>query len=389
MLVMRRGKLVIGKHQIFAVLLIAAFVAQCVWVIWKLPLQLSEQDHIWAGRQQLEYAANPRAFKHTPLPNVLAAAALKVDVQRNTNARVIPSADSVMQQVRRMRLFARIPFVLIGIMFAVSIWYVSRRLFGNAGGYITLALFCFSPMMVLNAATVNEVGPSAWGIFGVIFTAIAISHNLYAPWKKWRYRTVLLSLAAAIAITSHPAAMLLIPVALLFMLYLAPGRRLPAIAIIVIVILFAAVAVHFAYGFNIRGMQNGIDMRDWVKYTPAESRAAVLGEGSVFLSRLNPANALMIVVSFVAFLVWGRTRYFGNAAPLMVGGGLLYLALVTPMTTTAAIWAMPFLFVFIGGIWADLIESNRGKWAIGIAVLMIAESAWFSWKMLGNVIAKG
>lgn len=383
---MRRGKLVVGKHQIFAALLIAAFVAQCVWVIWKLPLQQSEQDHLWAGRQQIEYGSNPRTYKHTPLPNLMAAAPLKIDANRVFQK--APSKEHIENEVRRMRIKVRVPFVIIGALFAASIWYVSRRLFGNAGGYVTLALFCFSPMMVLNAATINEAGPSAWGIFGVIFTGIAISHNLYAPWRKWRYRTLLMSLAAAIAVTSHPAALLIIPVAVVFMLYLAPGRRFAAIGVVLVVVAVVVLAIHLAYGFNIRVMMNGIDLREWVTYTPGTSRAAVLAPDGLYVSRLNPATAFMFVVSLLTFVVWRRTRYFGNAAPLLVGGGLLYAALVTPLTITVAMWAMPFLYVFIGGVWADLIESNRGKWALGIVLVILAESAWFSWQMLEKVIVR-
>jgi len=37
-------------------------------------------------------------------------------------------------------------------MLGGSLWYVARRLYGNAGGYIALALYCFSPAMIVNVA---------------------------------------------------------------------------------------------------------------------------------------------------------------------------------------------------------------------------------------------
>ncbi|MEO6120199.1 MAG: hypothetical protein ABIP12_05860, partial [Terriglobales bacterium] len=79
---------------------------------------------------------------------------------------------------------------------------------------------------------------------------------------------------------------------------------------------------------------------------------------------------------------WKRSRYFGNTSPLLVLVGLLYLSLITPMTGISAVWALPFIFVFIGGIWADLLES-RGKWfAAAAVVILLGENAWLCWKVL-------
>jgi hypothetical protein len=55
-----------------------------------------------------------------------------------------------------------------------------------------------------------------------------------------------------------------------------------------------------------------------------------------------------------------RSRYFGNTAPL-----LMVLALL-PLYTTQVIsapwfWAMPFLFTFVGGVFADALESRQRK----------------------------
>ena len=38
-----------------------------------------------------------------------------------------------------LRWPARLPFVLIGLLVGGSLWYVARRLYGNAGGYVALA----------------------------------------------------------------------------------------------------------------------------------------------------------------------------------------------------------------------------------------------------------
>src|SRR5207248_4117713 len=40
---------------------------------------------------------------------------------------------------------AHLPFLFFGVMLGASLWYVARRLYGNAGGYFALVLYCFAP----------------------------------------------------------------------------------------------------------------------------------------------------------------------------------------------------------------------------------------------------
>lgn len=367
--------IVVGTPQIFALLLLAAYAAQCVALMARVPFSLIEQDHIWAGRQQLEYGAAPRSFRYSPLPNVLAAAPMRIDANRVPAKN--PTQESVRKEVRRLRWLLRTPFLIIGILLGVSVWYVARRLYGNAGGYVALSLYCFSPAMVLRGASIQEQSPAAWGIFGIVFTAIAISHNLYAPWRKWRYRTLLLSVAIAMAISSHPAAILVLPIALVFMLYLAHGRRWAAGIVMVIATLIGLALAFVAYGSHPGAMLNGIDLRDWIRYTPQGAQQVLLSDPRNLFERFNPAVLLLLGVSLLTYLIWKRTRYFGNTAPLLVWGALLYWALVSPMALIASVWALPILFVFIGGIWADLLETRHKMWVAGALLLILAENAYF------------
>src|SRR5437868_8446393 len=100
------------------------------------------------------------------------------------------------------------PYVVFGGLLGASVWYVSRRLYGNAGGYIALALYCFSPAVIL-ASTLWFAEPNiagTWGTFGAVFTAIAVSHTLYAPREvvlwNWR-RILLLGVSLGLATGSH------------------------------------------------------------------------------------------------------------------------------------------------------------------------------------------
>jgi hypothetical protein len=378
-----RSHIVVGRHQIMALLLLTCFAVLCWRVAPRLPFTSAEQDHIWAGRQQIENGVVPRAFRYTPLVNLMAAAPMRIDANRVLQRE--PTPQHVRAEVQRLRWMLRVPFILCGIFLGVSVWYVARRLYGNTGGYIALLLYCFSPAMVFYAATIHEAIPSAWGVFGVIFGAIAISHNLYAPWRKWRYRTVLLSVAAALAIAAHPTAILLLPIAVAFMIYLAPGRRWAVAVVTLLMLLISGIFVYAAYNFTPRALLNGIDLRDWISYTPALARAAIVGDVHNLSLRFNPALLFGLIISVGTYIVWRRTRYFGNTAPLLIGGGLLYWALISPLALTASIWALPFVFVFIGGIWADLIETPLRKWVFAALAIFLLENAWYCWVMVRAV----
>src|ERR1700688_34407 len=131
---------------------------------------------------------------------------------------------------------ARAPYLVFGVLLGASLWYVSRRLYGNAGGYIALTLYCFSPA-ILRSSTLYSAPPemgAAWGAFRTIFTAIAVAHTLYAPREVviWNWlRILLLGLSLALAIGSQFSLIFLVPIALGFMLYLAPTRQRAAVAI--------------------------------------------------------------------------------------------------------------------------------------------------------------
>ena len=76
-----------------------------------------------------------------------------------------------------------------------------------------------------------------------------------------------------------------------------------------------------------------------------------------------------------------RTRYFGNTAPLIAG---FVLHLIGHDGAQAAIWALPFVFTFIGGIFADLLETRRRRlvsWALlgsGAVYAALAAAAVFT-----------
>jgi hypothetical protein len=89
-------------------------------------------------------------------------------------------------------------------------------------------------------------------------------------------------------------------------------------------------------------------------------------------------------VALVAYCSWGRARYFGNAAPLLVASLFLALALGMPHYPGLVfqLLAVPFLFVFVAGIAADLVETRRRPIALAaIWGLLVANAAWNLWEL--------
>ncbi len=235
-----------------------------------------------------------------------------------------------------------------GVFLGASLWYVARRLCGNTGGFVALTFYCFSPSLI-QASAVWHAEPeivSAWGAFGAIFTAIAVAHTLYAPREvvlwNWR-RIVLLGISLAIAVGSQFSLIVLLPMALGFLLYVAPVRR-----------------------------QAGVEF--WGATWRGFTVLGVYKQVAVQIGRACPALALALPVAVVTYAVWPRTRYFGNTAPLLVAVLFFALGMAHPDLAGAGflLAAIPFLFIFVAGVLADLLETSyRPLVAACIVVLLL------------------
>jgi uncharacterized membrane protein len=66
-----------------------------------------------------------------------------------------------------------------------------------------------------------------------------------------------------------------------------------------------------------------------------------------------------MAVTLATFVVWKRTRFFGTAAPLLVGVLVFTCALRMHFSAfTFLFLALPFLLLFMAGVSADLLESQ-------------------------------
>jgi hypothetical protein len=102
----------------------------------------------------------------------------------------------------------------------------------------------------------------------------------------------------------------------------------------------------------------------------------------------SPANAGIIVATAVALIVYvssRRSRYFGNTAPLLI------LLLLFPLYTTQVVsapwvWALPFLFTFVGGVFADLLESKVRKMFLVLTGGVVVTQAVLCWVWMAGLL---
>jgi hypothetical protein len=370
-----------GRPQFLAGLLLLCFLAQALWLVHAEMHTAREPDAAeavrigegwkqWHGRgiagapfldpaltAQDPFRTDDSGFdtEHSPLLYLVSAAPLLAWPQEF-------GSDSAAY----WRWLPRIPFLACGVFLGASLWYVARRLCGNTGGFIALTFYCFSPSLI-QASAVWHTEPEiagAWGAFGTIFTAIAVAHTLYAPREvvlwNWR-RIVLLGVALAIAVGSQFSLIVLAPMALGFLLYVAPVRRRAGLVIWIAACLVGFVLLLAVYFFHWHAFAQSI--RHAVFWGATWRGFTILGvytQVTVHIGRACPALALALPIALVTYTAWPRTRYFGNTAPLVVAILFLLLGMAHPHVAGAGflLAAIPFLFIFVSGVLADLLETQ-------------------------------
>ncbi|HEX4308448.1 MAG TPA: glycosyltransferase family 39 protein [Acidobacteriaceae bacterium] len=346
--------------------------AQCLWVSSRRPLSDSDYQFARCGRDIWE-RPSPLAGYFTTCGNIhdgtlaYRAAGLPLTLDRIVSGQASTTSTWEMRhEVGAIKLLLRLPFMLAGLALGACLWWVTRRLFGNAGGYISLALYCCSPPVIRASTTPNNEILAAFGIFSVIYTAIGVAHALQGPRKKWRPRIILLTVALGFTAAAHLVAFIVaLLFTVIFMAWVAEGRRayIPTLLIVWVVgaffLLFASYAFHldaFSYVFRSAAgrMSLSLDGARWFFSNPSNAAFTTALAGSVLL-----------------YAVSRRSRYFGNTAPLLVGVPLLLLV-TSGERSEPWLWALPFLIAFVGGVFADALETRWRKpflWATGVVLL--------------------
>ena len=374
------------RPQKIAAVMLLLLLAQCLWLSARRPLSDTDYQFARCGREMWE-RPSPLAGYFTTCGNIhdgtlaYRAAGLPLTLERMVVGQAATTSTWEMRhEVGSIKLLLRLPFMLAALALGACLWWVTRRLFGNEGGYISLALYCFSPSVVRASTTPNNEILAAFGIFSVIYTAIGVAHALQGPKRKWRPRIVLLTVALGFTAAAHLAAFVVaLLFTVIFMAWVAEGRRayIPTLLIVWVVgalfLLFASYAFHpdaFSYVFRSAAgrMSLSLDGARWFFSNPA-----------------NAAFTMALAGSLLLYAVSRRSRYFGNTAPLLVGIPLLLLV-TTGEPSEPWLWALPLLSAFVGDVFADALETRWRKpflWATGVvlagqAVLCVVSLWWIA-----------
>lgn len=372
----RLRKFRFDRPQQVAALLLLALLTQCLWVIGRKTLSESDYQYARCGREMWE-KPSPLAGYFTTCGNIhdgtlaYRAAGLPLTLDRIIAGQASTTSTWEMRhEVAHINLLLRLPFVFAALMLGGCLWWVTRRLYGNTGGYIALALYCFSPPVIAAAVYPNNEIWAAFGLFAAVYTAIGVSHAMQGPRKKWRLRIVLLTVILGFTAAAHVSAFVLaLLLTICFMAYLAEGKRayLPTLLIVwvlgAMLILFASYAFRpdaFSYVFRSEAAKIGISFE---------------GARAFFITLPNAGLTIAFAGTVGLYLAMRRSRYFGNTAPLIVTV-LLMLLVTTGVPSTPTLWAVPFLLAFVGGVFADVLETRyRRRFLWIICGLLVAQAA--------------
>jgi hypothetical protein len=400
---MRLRGFYIGRPQRVAAALLLMLLAECLWTIHHQPLDSDDYRYARCGREMWEspsvlqgyfttcgnlngdgtFAYRLAGFPLTAQRLVLLAA----DHLRKPENRLYSggSLNGTTWEARHelgfVKYLLRIPFCLFAIWLGGGLWWVSRRLFGAEGGALALGLYVFCPAIVHYATHPNNEILAMWGLYGLVYTAMGVAHALQGPRSKWKPRIALLTVALGLTASAHLlAAMVGFLAGAIFLYYLAERRR-SYVAQIMIFAALGAMAIVFAmFSFRLTAFLyvfTGGSCRLWFTTEAARAFTHSLGEAGILVA---------LAVSLVLYAVHRRSRYFGNTAPL-----LMVLAL-TPLYTTQVfsapwIWALPFLFTFIGGVFADALETRQRRLYLLLTAAVIVTQAAVCWLTLAGIPA--
>jgi hypothetical protein len=153
---------------------------------------------------------------------------------------------------------------------------------------------------------------------------------------------------------------------------LVPERRLASLGLVLSSCVVAALLLLACFGFRPHALAAAVAQTHFLLPRAGMIAGEVL---RAYLAGIRHRENLILLVltgiALLAYLSWDRCRYFGNTAPL------LSLLVLTALSLGAyadvyvgpfPLRATPFLYVFLGGVFADILES-RWRNAFGILLL--------------------
>jgi hypothetical protein len=392
---------VVGRAQRIAAVLLLLLFAECLYTIAHQPLDANDYRYARCGREMWERPSplqgyfttcgnlngdGTLAYRLAGLPlSTQRLVLLGIDHFRKPENRLYSGSSlngttwEARHELSYVKYLMRLPFVLFAVWLGGGLWWVSRRLFGNEGGEIALALYVLCPEVVRYATHPNNEVLALWGLYGLVYTAIGVAHALQGPRTKWKPRILLLATALGLTAAAHLLAAILGFIAgLVFLYYLAERRRSQVAQIMIFAALGAFVIVLASFSFRPSAFLyvfTGGSARFW--FTTQALR-------SFCTSHANAGIVVAAVVALVVYVSSRPSRYFGNTTPLIMAL-VLFPIYTTQVMSAPWVWALPFLFTFIGGVFADILESRQRKLFLALSAAILITQAALCWTSLAGL----
>jgi hypothetical protein len=168
------------------------------------------------------------------------------------------------------------------------------------------------------------------------------------------------------------------------MLYLAPDRKRAAVVILAAACFIALLLLLGSYFFHgalfVQSVKHARFLdANWHSFVMPGVYRQLLKE----VAGSGPVLLLLFPIALAVFLLWRRSRYFGNAAPLIMAVLFLIYGLLSPHASGSVfiLTAIVFLFVFISGIVADLLENKSLESLSAVLVGLVTANAL--WDLIG------
>src|SRR5271154_1988375 len=385
---MNLPRIQIGRPQRLAGLLLLVFLLECLWVVSRQELSPTDYRYALCGREMWE-RPSPLAgdfstcgslngdgtFAYRGAGRPLTAERLVLqaaDKLRRPEDRLYAGSTlngstwEARHQIGGVKYLMHVPFILFSVWLGGGLWWVCRRLFGNEGGFFALGLYCFCPTVIRYAVVPNNEVLAMWGLYGLVYAAMGVAHAMQGPRRKWKPRIALFVLALGLTAIAHLLAVLLgFVAAFAFLFYLAERRRSYVMQLLIFSALGALLVVLASFAFRLGAFScvfTGGAGRVWFSLDAARA---------FFSDMANAPIAIATAVATVLYLGVRRSRYFGNTAPLVMLLALFALR-TTQVVSYPWLWALPFLFTFVGGVFADVLETRQRKLFLGLTGSILA-----------------
>jgi hypothetical protein len=183
---------------------------------------------------------------------------------------------------------------------------------------------------------------------------------------------VLLTIIFGFTAAAHMAAMLAgFALTAILMAYLAEGRRAYLPTLLLVWPAGALLLLLACYGFH-------LDAYSYVFRSGAARLWFSFADARLFLA--NPYNAGLTLATAAALALWAtnrRSRYFGNTVPLAIAA-FLFLLVTTGVESRPWVWAISFLLLFVGGVFADTFETRQRRLFFALAATCVVAQAGLS-----------